>query len=752
MTPNRPSSPLLAVKHAIPPVRGTGVSRARLERRLDNSAGLTVVSAPAGWGKTSLVARWALATAARAPVAWVSLDEGDDEPVRFWSYVFTALRGAGEHLSVAPLEALLASSDGPVSHALPLLLNELTAAAVPHVLVLDDFHTISDPGIHEAMEFFVSYLPPTLRIVIASRFDPPLPLARMRVRGELAELRAEDLRFTADEATALVTSVASAELPAADSELILVQSEGWAAGLQLAGLALRDRLARGIEQAPAQGSDRHLFDYFTAEVLPALAPDQRDLLSRSAALELLSGSLCDTALDVTGSAGVLAALERADLFVVALDDEHEWFRCHRLLRAALGWSPSSPDATARRVLSRAASWFEQHGRIDDAVRHLLDAGEHEAAGHLLQDRQQWFLERGWASGYLALGERLPEHLVHPELALFLTYAAEVSGYHDRVPHWLDVCDRQIDEHTVVPGWRSARAAELSLRGVLAMNDADPEATVALCERAVALEAAAGTPGHPVALMALGRAHGLAGRFAQGARILDGCWALRGRGTWSTGVDLQVAGVLSLHLLAAQEHGRLDEVLAEAAPAADDAERGWGPESAGHLVVLLRLVQGRRHYERGEHAQARTLLERGMRAAELAGRAMYVLIGLLWLADLDLAEGHRADARAGLARADELVQDEPVAPFLRGWLVAAQNRVGRVAVKVAAETGALFEPLTDRELSILRMLPGLATQREIGAALYLSINTVKAYNKSLYRKLAVGSRTDAVRVARGLGLI
>jgi LuxR family maltose regulon positive regulatory protein len=752
VTPDWTAGPLLAVKHAIPPVRDAVVPRMRLESRLDDAAKLAVVAAPAGWGKTSLLSRWAAGAARDAPVAWVSLDEGDDEPVRFWSYVLAALRRASDQISPAPAEALLASSGGPMSQALPLLLNELAASSVRHVLVLDDYHVITHPDVHQSMEFLISYLPATTRIVISSRADPPLPLARMRVRGELTELRARDLRFSPEESLGLLSSVAATEPDPGSASAILDQTEGWAAGLQLAGLALRGSLSSGTTAAPVRADERHLFDYFTAEVFPSLAPAHRDLLVRAAPLELLSGSLCDAALDVRGSAAVLAELERADLFVVALDPQREWYRCHRLLRNALGWSlDAEPDGGTRDVLRRAARWFEERNRIDDAVRHLLSAGDDEAAERRLSSRRPWFLEHGWAAVLLALGERLPAGIVQCPLALYLAYAADISGHRDRVVPWLDVAARQIRDDTVLPHWSSPRAAELALRGVLGTADAEPARAVALCEEAVALEAAAGNDQHPEALAALGRAYGLAGRFDDGARILAGCWRLRGQIRWPAERDLQVAGLLSLFLLRLDRYDELDRLLDDAGPLADTAERDWG-EAAAHVTALLRLVEGHRDHLRGDLARAGTRLAHGLGLADIAARPLFSVVGFLFLADAELGSGHRDAARAALVRAREVVDNEPVSPFLRAWLDEAENRIGRGAARTAVDSGTLFEELTDRELSILRMLPGTATQREIGAALFLSINTVKAYNKSLYRKLGVPGRQDAVRVARRLGLI
>ncbi|MFD3403634.1 LuxR C-terminal-related transcriptional regulator [Kribbella sp. NPDC058693] len=735
--------PLLSVKQTAPPVRAGAVARGRLEKRLDLATKLTLVVAPAGWGKTSLLSRW-VSGADGTRIAWVSLDESDDEPVRFWSYALTALRGVSDQITSAALDALPASSDGPMAHALPLLLNELAATSTPHVLVLDDYHVISHQDVHESLEFLLAYLPPTLRIVIASRMDPPLPLARMRVRGELNELRADDLRFSLDESATLVSTVSETEVDAHTAAAVWERTEGWAAGLQLAALAVR-----GNGAGPVLGDDRHLFDYFTDEVFPALAPQQRELLVRAAPLELLSGPLCDSALGVDGSAAVLAELEAADLFVVALDHTREWYRCHRLLRDALLRTPEAHSDESK-VLRRAARWFEEHGRIDDAVRHLLRAGDLADAERMLAGQIGWFLQRGWHATYLALGEQLPEHAVRSQLAVYLAYAADLTGRRDQVVHWLDLAERKLDADTVITYWRSPRAGILALRGVLGTPESQPALAVRLCEEAVALETAAGYAENPDAQAALGRAYGLDARFDEGARLLADCWRRRDQFPWSTERVLQVAGQLSLCLLGVGREQELDSLLAQAGAIADQTERDWGPAAAAHVVTLVRIVEARRTYQRGDLVRAREQLVRGQALAELTARPMLLVLGFVFLADVEVGAGHRAAANAALVRAREVADNDAVAPFVRTWLQEAETRIGRQAAKAA--TGVLFEELTDRELSILRMLPGTATQREIGAALFLSINTVKAYNKSLYRKLDVASRADAVRAARRLGII
>jgi len=229
----------------IPPPRVGAVARERLERQLCLAqTRLTVVVAPAGWGKTSLLSGWAANPGEQRRIAWVSLDENDDEPVRFWTYILDALHGIDSEIAAGPLQALDAANAPPVDLALPMLLNELAASTVQHVLVLDDYHVLADPHIHESVEYFVSYLPSSLRLVIAGRADPPLPIARLRARGDLTELRAAQLRFSLDEAAALVSAVAGHNLDGPAAAALWERTEGWAAGLQLAALALRANPAK----------------------------------------------------------------------------------------------------------------------------------------------------------------------------------------------------------------------------------------------------------------------------------------------------------------------------------------------------------------------------------------------------------------------------------------------------------------------------------------------------------------------------
>ncbi|WP_406157531.1 LuxR C-terminal-related transcriptional regulator [Streptomyces sp. NBC_00882] len=733
------------MKQVVPPARAGAIPRERLQQQL-RLAGtrLTVVVAPAGWGKTSLLSGWAADPGEKRRIAWVSLDESDDEPVRFWRYVLTALHNTGEEISTGPLQALAAADVSPIDLALPMLLNELAASEVPHVLVLDDYHLLADPRIHEAVEYLVAYLPASLRIVIAARTDPPLPIARLRARGDLTELRAAQLRFSPEEAAALVSAVSGHDLDNAAAAAVWERTEGWAAGLQLAALALR------ANPAKAHADDRHLLDYFAAEVLPSLAPSHRDLLVRAAPLERLSGSLCDAALQVTGSGEVLADLVRADLFVAALDDERQWYRCHHLLRDVLAREATTDP---REVLGHAAAWFADEGRIDDAVHHLLRAGrDDDAAELMLRNAETWFFPRGAAATYLQFGERLPIRAVGPALAFSLAYTAALCGDQEGVNRWLDVCEAGGAPDTAVPGWHSFRSAVLCVRAGFGMSDAEAARSVVMVQQALREETEAGGAGHPTVRAALGAMLARDGRFDEAATLLLHLWSSPAhRKAWPPSLMLQGAGTLTISLVEAGRGEDCDRVLREAGPLADVVERD-GQETSTPGLAPLRIAQARRRYQNAAMEEAAVLLRRAVPLAELHPRPTVLFLGLLYLADAELARGDRSAARAALARAREVVDEEPVSAYARRRLEESEARLGRAGARTTVRSGVLAEELTDRELSILRALQGTATQREIGAALFLSINTVKAYNKSLYRKLGVASRHDAVTTARELGLI
>jgi LuxR family maltose regulon positive regulatory protein len=717
-------------------------------------APLTVVVAPAGWGKTTLLVQWVAPEAERPLAAWLTLDETDNDPVRFWTYVVTALQSRDSQIGASALAALRVPGLDPVDNAVPSLINDLAATDAERVLVLDDYHLITDRGIHEAVEYLLQYLPSSVRVVIAARFDPPLPLARLRARGQLTEIRQADLAFAAEEATGLVTDVAAVALDDGHIAGLVERTEGWAAGLHLAALTLRGASEPGRRAEAIRGDDRHVMDYLGSEVLARLPEDHRRFLVRSSVLDRLSGPLCDTALGRTGSGDLLEALLQAGLFLVPLDERREWYRYHRLFRDALRreLDRTAPD-DGPVVLERAARWLRANGDVEAAVRHLLAAGRQREAADLLIAFDDVFLDSGASATYLQLADGLDDALIRaePRLAIQMAAAAGFSGRFDRVAVLLDTAEAQQTEDARPPdGWTSARGAIGTLRATFG-RAADLTDAMEGARRAVDLETDASRDGYVISRLALGVVLAGLDQHAEAVPLLDEARRRADVLDMPIFTRMIAAGMLAMSLLAMQRNDDARALIVAFAPVADRLEQALG-DAAGGAVALLRAVEGRLAYDAGEPDAAVRMLEHAARLARAAALPSQTARVLVALADALLAAGDRSSARAALSEAREIADNDSVFPATLRRIETAEQRMGRSAARAARREGALLESLTDRELSILRALPGTLSQREIGRELFLSVNTVKGYTKSLYRKLGVASRSDAVRRGRALGLI
>jgi LuxR family maltose regulon positive regulatory protein len=384
-------APLLETKFYVPRSRHGLVLRPRLSERLDRGAAskLMLVSAPAGFGKTTLLTEWLTAGPAgpgdERLVAWLSLDRADNDPASFWTYLIAALRTAASGVGETALTLLQAPRPPPIETVLTVLLNDLGAIAADIVLVLDDYHVIDARDVQDGMAFLLDHLPPGLHVVIASRADPALPLARWRARGELVEIRAAELRFTPDEAAAYLNEMMGLRLTARDVAALEGRTEGWIAALQLAALSMqgRDDVAGFI--AGFTGDDRYVVDYLAEEVLQRQPDRVQAFLLQTSILGRLSGPLCDAVTGQGGGKAMLAALDRGNLFLVPLDDRRRWYRYHHLfadvLQARLlDEQPGQvPD-----LHRRASAWYEQNGEQSVAISHALAAEDFERAADLIE--------------------------------------------------------------------------------------------------------------------------------------------------------------------------------------------------------------------------------------------------------------------------------------------------------------------------------------------------------------------------------
>ena len=445
---------LLETKLYVPRSRRGLVPRPRLSERLDRgiASTLMLVSAPAGFGKTTLLTEW-LAAGPAAPgderlVAWLSLDRGDNDPASFWTYVIAALRTAARGVGESALALLQAPQPPPIETVLTALLNDLAAMTREIVLVLDDYHVIDTRAVQDGMAFLLDHAPPGLHVVIAGRADPALPLARLRSRGELAETRAADLRFTTDEAAAYLNETMGLPLTARDVAALEGRTEGWIAALQLAALSMqgRDDVAGFI--AGFAGDDRYVVDYLGEEVLQRQPERVQAFLLQTSILGRLSGPLCDAVTGQGDGKAMLAALDRGNLFLVPLDDRRRWYRYHQLFADVLyarllDEQPGQvPD-----LHRRASAWYERSGEPAEAIRHALAAGDFGRAADLVElaippmrrTRQEATVQ-GWL-------EVIPDGLIRarPVLSVASAAASLARGELDGVEGWLRDAERCLDE-------------------------------------------------------------------------------------------------------------------------------------------------------------------------------------------------------------------------------------------------------------------------------------------------------------------
>jgi LuxR family transcriptional regulator, maltose regulon positive regulatory protein len=495
---------LLATKLHVPGPQPAFVARPRLVEALDEglARGLILVCAPAGFGKTALLADWA--RRGDRPVAWLSLDAGDNDPARFWRHVVAALDRVRP--GIAGRTGPLLGPPAPPSFVglVTALINELAAqrGGGEVLLVLDDYHLIDTRPVHESLMFLLEHLPPGLHLVLASRSDPPLPLARLRARGQLAELRAAELRFNAEEAAALLRESAGPGLPGAVVAALEARTEGWAAGLQLAALSLRGQADPARFVAAFSGSHRFILDYLTGEVLDRQSEQVREFLLETSLLERLSGGLCDAVTGRNDGQAMLEQVEQAGLFLMPLDEVRGWWRYHHLfadlLRARL--LQQRPGRVAM-LHQAAAAWYGERGLADDAVGHAVAAGETAWAARLIEQHFDATLylrsEGATAQRWLAA---LPAELVQsrPRLLLAQALLAATLGRAEAMEPPLDAAERALAGAAPAAGESfepsAGKAASMLVnipaqialhRSFLAQLRGDAEGTAAFASQALA---------------------------------------------------------------------------------------------------------------------------------------------------------------------------------------------------------------------------------------------------------------------------
>jgi LuxR family maltose regulon positive regulatory protein len=686
------SATLLKTKLYIPPARPNLVRRPRrldhLNRGLHRK--LTLVSAPPGFGKTTLVSEWIHHAAAplTPQVAWLSLDEQDNDPVRFWSYFITALDTVHPGLGADALALLTSTQAPPIEDILIILINAAAELDAKIVLVLDDYHLINPDSIHHALTFLLDHLPPQLHLAMTSRSDPPLPLTRLRVRNQLTEVRDNDLRFTPAEGAFFFNHIMGVSLTPQEIMALDQRTEGWIAGLQLAALSMQGRDdAQGFVQA-FTGSHRYIIDYLAEEVLNRQPPHLRAFLLRTAVLDRMCGPLCDALLAETASAGssqeILEHLEQVNLFLIPLDDHRRWYRYHHLfadfLREYL--RQTVDQAELNRLHQQASDWYAANHLLNEAVNHALAAQNINQAVTLIEQAMITLLTNGEINTIMGWLKLLPEDLIRtrPRLALGKGWALVITNQWEKMEPLLEYAEKALD--TLDPadpaksqGWsatdiRILRGEAAAMRAMLFGAQDRPAEAIALCQQALEQLPTNNPVVRSIILMTLGNAYEANGQLAQATQALTEAIELSRHNASNIVICLTATSNLAD---LEEEQGRLPQAAAyyhQGLEFVEELNRKRGTLFPGTRWAYIELAELHRQWN--ELTEAKRLLTIAMEMP----RQINMLGGNLGIAYLVLsgilqAEGDWAGAQESLMQAQKTL---PQSGIIQLWAEALQVRL------------------------------------------------------------------------------
>ena len=721
---------------------GTVARQALLDGLAESlAARLVLMVAPAGWGKTSLLRDWWLTQDSGA--AWLSVREGDNDPVRFWSGVIAALGTVAPGTGAAALEALEAlTAHGALTPewVQTLLLDDLASMPRRITLVIDDFHLITSPEVRAGFEFLVEHMPPTLSLLVAARCDPELPLARLRARGELAEVRAGQLRFSQEEAERLLNQALGLALPPEEVHALWQRTEGWAAGLYLAGLSLRghkDGHTAGSISALA-GDDRHIFDYLATEVLAGLPPRIRAFLLRTAVLGRFCAPLCDAVTGSSGSQELLEEIERCQLFLVPLDNTRRWYRYHVLFAEALRRELDRAEPGLAPLLHRRASaWHRQHGTIAEAIDHTIAAGDLSEARELIAAHWHEVLDEGLTETVEGWLDRLPPEMVASDAQMCLIRAllASLQGCPQDMEPWLAAAGAAAPQSTFCHGSASVESAICFYQALHHCLDGDLAAAEPVSRQAAELELESGSTYWRARTIALlGAILFWRGQYGDARVLLERAIRPAHQPTDNLASQLAVS-----YLAAISDWQGDDEAAGRYAREAADLG------TSHRITVVADLVSADLLAGRGELAAAETAALAALDVARHHRWRLDIAAALVYLARIYTRAGRVADARSYLGEASELIATLPDPGILASLLADAKAPVGQPAPAPApAPRGRTRRPdgLTDREAEVLSLLTRGHTNLEIAAELVVSVHTVERHLQNAYRKVRVRNRADA----------
>ncbi len=872
------TNPLLATKLYIPRNHSYTISRSRLLRCLDTNLlsengfarGVTLVSAPAGYGKTTLVIDWL--RHCQFPTAWLSLDGGDNDPARFLAYLIIAIRRVQDNFGENIELMLKAAGPPPPDIILTALINEITAIPDAFVLVLDDYHTIHDASTHQLVAFLLEHKPPQMHVILITREDPLLPLARLRAQGQLTDIRQDDLRFSAQECQGFLQNALGIKFSQTEIEALERRTEGWITGLQLAAISLAKETDHQKFIRDFTGSSRYILDYLMEEVFNHQSPELQDFLLKTSILDRFSGPLCDAVVGKNGSQDMLEEGEHANLFISSLDHSREWYRYHRLFAELLRYRlRARVDIDENDLHDKASQWFEENNFVAEAIQHAITAQNWLCVARILSETHTEMLKRGEAVTLLRWFGALPEDVLRSDPQLCFDYAwpllltghydeatellAHVEGIAREIPTFLGeimtaqayLARAQGDHARIVERSERARALlpqeSVHSRCLVAINLGlaywhlgDMEATEEVLGEAI--ETSRATSNYyalTTAIILQGRVLAVRGQLRAAAEKFQQAD--------NDGGKLPINALTNLDLCALHyEWNQLEEAEPYLKKAFELSQRGQNEEfevACWMMQSCLQLAQGNPDAAKKALTKAQALVVKGTIPPGTAARFEVAKLRLALAQDdasaiqklrnmmVDDVDSHNFNRFTNLAkvrlmlaqnqrdRAHKYLAELTTKAEQKGWCytliairvhqaLAVENRemavyfleralklaqpegfkrifidlgpaliphlkeAARCGVKPAyvreilstiqseqgdeTQVSSLAEPLSERELEVLRLVVAGLSNREIANDLVISLGTAKTHIHNIYGKLEVSSRAQAIARAREYELV
>jgi LuxR family transcriptional regulator, maltose regulon positive regulatory protein len=684
------SIPILYTKLYVPPPRTKAVLRSDLNERLNEGLRqnpgfehkLTLISAPAGFGKTTLVSEWV--AGCKMPVAWLSLDKGDNDPICFLTYLVVALQTVIPKIGEGILGILQTaqSQPPPIELLLTTLLNELVAISNNIILVLDDYHVIKAQPLNQALTFLIDHLPSYLHLVIATREDPPFPLARWRVRGQLTELRAADLRFTPAEAAEFLTQVMGFNLSAEDIAALENRTEGWIAGLQLAAISMQGLKDISSFIAAFSGTHRYVLDYLSEEVLNRQEPSKYSFLLKTSILDRLTAPLCNAVTGREDSQEMLEQLESANLFIAPLDNKREWYRYHHLFADLLSSHllRKSPGIAAN-LHTIASKWFENQGSTGDALHHAFAAQDFERAADIIESVAKSMVADSKMSTLLGWLARLPNGFAgkRPWLAVYGAWANMLTGQFDAVEPLLHSAEARLSEDNHIVASHPVRGNILAIRAFVARFQEGYQHTIELSHEALQYLPESDLIVRSALLANLGITYLKTGDMDSAQQYLQECCTIGNQTESNLYATLTAISYLAEIQINQGNLHKAANIFQKAIHIGN--ERGWGQPlpATGYACVGL----GQLFYEWNDLNKALGYVVEGIKLGEQTKESTIMLKGHLLLARLRQAQG---DSKAA---GEVIKQAQAIVPKARNNIEEARN-VSSWQARVSLMRGDLAE--------------------------------------------------------------